>query len=210
MIENTRRQIEECEFLYAQVKDRTTLAFLDLLNTMRAGYETLGEKDNCIIMCDYIINLIATYNYDRADVPSIMLSAYDSKARLGDFRAYCIALEWNRPVEKQFFIPSAFTPNGDGLNDIFYAKANFEPNDYEILIHHRSNPDGSGIDSLDKEKDTGERPFMGCRCGMDDSSRSNVPAVAVPGNPREDQHHAGICCNRSSVHPGSSLRRNVA
>ena len=105
MIENTRRQIEECEFLYAQVKDRTTLAFLDLLNTMRAGYETLGEKDNCIIMCDYIINLIATYNYDRADVPSIMLSAYDSKARLGDFRAYCIALEWNRPVEKQFFIP---------------------------------------------------------------------------------------------------------
>ena len=105
MIENAKRQLEEYEFLYAQVKDRTTIAFLDLLNAMRVDYELVGETENCIIMCDYIINLISTYDYDRSDIPSIMLSAYDSKARLGDFRAYCIALEWNRPVEKQFFIP---------------------------------------------------------------------------------------------------------
>ena len=105
MIESARKQLDEYEFLYAQVQDRTTLAFLDLLNAMRADYELVGETENCIIMCDYIINLISAYDYDRQDIPSIMLSAYDSKARLGDFRAYCIALEWNRPVEKQFFIP---------------------------------------------------------------------------------------------------------
>ncbi len=105
MIEDAKRRLEECEFLYAQVQDRTTIAFLDLLNAMRADYELVGETDNCIIMCDYIINLISAYDYDRPDIPSIMLSAYDSKARLGDFRAYCIALEWNRPVEKQFFLP---------------------------------------------------------------------------------------------------------
>lgn len=105
MIESVKRRLEECEMLYAQVKDRTTLAFLELLNSMRMDYETLGQNDNCIIMCDYIINLISTYEYDCDHLQDIMLSAYDSKARLGDFRAYCIALEWNRPVEKQFFLP---------------------------------------------------------------------------------------------------------
>ena len=105
MIESAKHRLEEYEMLYAQVEDKTTLAFLDLLNAMRADYEFIGETEKCIIMCDYIINLIATQAYDRENVHDIMLSAYDSKARLGDFRAYCIALEWNRPIEKQFFLP---------------------------------------------------------------------------------------------------------
>ncbi len=37
----------------------------------------------------------------------------------------------------EFYIPSAFTPNGDGLNDIFYVSANFEPKSYEIYIYNR-------------------------------------------------------------------------
>lgn len=105
MIENAKKRLEEYEFLYAQVQDRTTLAFVDLLNAMRADYELVGDAEHCILMCDYIIALIASYDYDRPNISDIMLSAYDSKARLGDFRAYCIALEWNRPVEKQFFLP---------------------------------------------------------------------------------------------------------
>lgn len=105
MIEDAKKRLEEYEFLYAQVKDKTTLAFLDLLTLMRQDYELVGEKEKCIIICDYIINLIASYDYDRDNIDEIMLAAYDSKARLGDFRAYCIALEWNRPIEKQFFLP---------------------------------------------------------------------------------------------------------
>lgn len=105
MIESAKKRLDEYEFLYAQVKDRTTLAFLDLLNAMRADYELVGDKEHCVLMCDYIIALIASYDYDRPNISDIMLSAYDSKARCGDFRAYCIALEWNRPVEKQFFLP---------------------------------------------------------------------------------------------------------
>lgn len=37
----------------------------------------------------------------------------------------------------QFFIPSAFTPNGDGLNDLFLVKANFEPRSFEMAVLSR-------------------------------------------------------------------------
>lgn len=38
----------------------------------------------------------------------------------------------------QFFVPSAFTPNGDGLNDLFYVKANFEPRNFELTVFTRN------------------------------------------------------------------------
>ena len=116
---DARKRIEEYEHLYAQVKDKTTLAFVDLLNAMRMDYEYVGDKEKCNIVCDYIINLIATQNYDRQGIEEIMLSAYDSKARLGDFRAYCIALEWNRPIEKQFFLPRKRILEKHGLIQAF-------------------------------------------------------------------------------------------
>lgn len=42
------------------------------------------------------------------------------------------------PTADEFFIPSAFTPNGDGLNDLFYVKANFEPRNYELSVFNRN------------------------------------------------------------------------
>ena len=101
----TQKRVLEYEQLYNEVKDRTTLAYLDMLNVMRFDYEELGEEEKCLNICAEIIKLILTSNFERNNIDIILLAAYDTRARLGDFRAYCIALEWNRPIEKQFFLP---------------------------------------------------------------------------------------------------------
>lgn len=35
------------------------------------------------------------------------------------------------------YIPNAFSPNGDGLNDLFFVKADFEPESFEMAIYTR-------------------------------------------------------------------------
>lgn len=101
----TKNRVLEYEELYDSVEDRTTLAYLDMLNVMRFDYEELGEEEKCLNICAEMIKLILTSNFERNNIDIILLAAYDTRARLGDFRAYCIALEWNRPIEKQFFLP---------------------------------------------------------------------------------------------------------
>ena len=44
---------------------------------------------------------------------------YDVLARSGDFESYCIALEWNRPLEKKFYIPRAKVLKKNGVMDAF-------------------------------------------------------------------------------------------
>lgn len=97
--------IIEYEEAYAKVKNRTTPAYLNLLNLMRFEYEENGDNDKCLNICNEICKLILTnkISCDNSDI--ILLATYDTRARLGDFRSYCIALEWNRPIEKQFFLP---------------------------------------------------------------------------------------------------------
>jgi len=44
----------------------------------------------------------------------------------------------NPTTDFKLFVPSAFTPNGDGLNDLFLVTANFEPSNFDITIFNRS------------------------------------------------------------------------
>ena len=103
--EEVKARIASCEEIYETANVRDSLAYLDLLNIMRVDYETLKIEDKCNAICQEIIDLILRSNFNREDISNILLATYDTKARMGDFRAYCIAVEWNRPIEKQFFIP---------------------------------------------------------------------------------------------------------
>lgn len=40
-------------------------------------------------------------------------------------------------AEYEVFIPNAFSPNGDGINDLFKVEAGFEPKSFEIAIYSR-------------------------------------------------------------------------
>lgn len=40
--------------------------------------------------------------------------------------------------EKAIFVPNAFTPNGDGLNDIFMPTASEDPKEYKLSIYDRN------------------------------------------------------------------------
>jgi gliding motility-associated-like protein len=42
------------------------------------------------------------------------------------------------PAISNIFMPNAFTPDGDGLNDIFIPKLSFTPEDYEFRIYSRT------------------------------------------------------------------------
>lgn len=101
----TLKNIEELEDLYSQVKDRDIAPYLDLLDLMRINYEQANQEENAIKICkeieSFVLNSKLGYNKEQ----EYLLASYDTRARCGDFRAYCIALEWNRPIEKQFFLP---------------------------------------------------------------------------------------------------------
>lgn len=99
------KRIETWEKLYSEVKDRGTLAYLNLLNSMRNDYEQNHDNEKCMKICNEMQSLITQNNNKYKDAGKLLLAVYDTKARLGDFRSYCIAMEWNRPIKKQFFLP---------------------------------------------------------------------------------------------------------
>ena len=109
------------EDMHKKIYDRTTIAYLNLLNNMRLDYESLKDKysEKCINVCKEIEKFCIKSNLEDDSINNIALAAYDTRARLGDFRAYCIALEWNRPIEKQFFLPRKRILEKHGLIQAF-------------------------------------------------------------------------------------------
>ena len=112
--DNLRLKIAETEELVNKVKDKTTFAYLTGVYSLKCDYETLGDMDKACFYADIVIDLLqgnkVKYNdnaENREKINNMWVTSYDTKARNGNFEAFCIALEWNRPIHKQFYLPRA-------------------------------------------------------------------------------------------------------
>ena len=114
-IENEiRERIKETKELIDKVKDKTTYAYLTGCYSLKCDYESIGELDNACCYADIIIDLLQHNKVEYKDnqetrekINTMWVTSYDTKARNGDFESFCIALEWNRPIHKQFYLPRA-------------------------------------------------------------------------------------------------------
>ena len=104
-------RIKKTEALLEQVNDKTAYVYVMAENGLKEDYELVGDKENADRVAKDII-----YKIGKKLVPyknggeltklrKCLVHAYDTRARCGDFESFCIALEWKRPIEKQFYIP---------------------------------------------------------------------------------------------------------
>lgn len=105
------KRIQKTEELLNQVNDKNSFIFVAGLDSLKSDYENVGEKEKADSIAKEIIykiqNNLVTVNVtkEKRKLEEILVSAFDTRARCGDFESFCIAMEWNRPIEKQFFIP---------------------------------------------------------------------------------------------------------
>ena len=105
------KRIEKTEELLTQIVDKNTLVYIEGQYSLKNDYEQIGNKEKADEIAKDIIykiqnNLINTSTTkEKKTISEILLGSFDTRARCGDFESFCIALEWNRPIEKQFFIP---------------------------------------------------------------------------------------------------------
>lgn len=112
--EEIRKRIDDTESLIEKVKDKTTFAYLVGVYSLKCDYESVGDMDKACHYADIVIDLLQHNEVvypdnaeNRKRIDNMWVTSYDTKARNGDFESFCIALEWNRPIHKQFYLPRA-------------------------------------------------------------------------------------------------------
>lgn len=112
--ESVEKRIEKTIELLNELKDKTTLTYLQGLHSIKVDCESISDFDKACKYATIIIDLLQRNVIKYDDTPEnqdlvndIWVTAYDTKARQGDFESFCIAMEWNRPINKQFYLPRA-------------------------------------------------------------------------------------------------------
>ena len=107
-------RIEKTKELLSKLHNKNTMAYLQGLNSLKCDYEILKDYDNACYYAKEIIDLLSHNKIEHKDtkkdeeiIRNIWVHAYDTRARQGDYEAFCIAMEWNRPINKQFYLPRA-------------------------------------------------------------------------------------------------------
>lgn len=108
------KRVEKTKELLSKLHNKNTMAYLQGLNSLKCDYEILKDYDNACYCAKEIIDLLSHNKIEHKDtkkdeeiIRNIWLHAYDTRARQGDYEAFCIAMEWNRPINKQFYLPRA-------------------------------------------------------------------------------------------------------
>ena len=108
------KRVEKTKELLSKLHNKNTMAYLQGLNSLKCDYEILKDYDNACYYAKEIIDLLSHNKIEYKDtkkdeeiIRNIWVHAYDTRARQGDYEAFCIAMEWNRPINKQFYLPRA-------------------------------------------------------------------------------------------------------
>lgn len=145
--EQIEPKVVEAEELLGVIKDKTTLAYLQGLMTLKNNYEQLSRFDDANKVASDCLDLLYNneYDLDKEVLNEYIVSCYDTKARCGDFESFCIALEWNRPIEKQFYIPRMKIFKKYGLIQAFQDVADGKLDFLCINMPPRSGKSTTGI-----------------------------------------------------------------
>lgn len=102
-----QKRIEEELELIKQAKNKSTKAYISVMDSLKYHYEYIGDIENANKIAIELLNILENGKTELKDneLGSYLVSCYDTRARAGDFESFMIALEWNRPIEKQFYLP---------------------------------------------------------------------------------------------------------
>lgn len=128
------RKIDELRTLLGEISNKESLAYVKGAAALMKEYEADGNREEVFKWADEVIgHSLGNPEFDENSDFFLRsaLSAYDAKARMGDFRSYCIALEWNRPVDKKYYVPRMKVLEHHGIMQAFQ---DFEDDKLDLLV----------------------------------------------------------------------------
>ena len=100
-------RIEKTEEILKKGIGNDVKTYLLVLDMLRKDYEDVKNSENAVKTAENIIKLIEIDKIIEIEeeINNILRNSYDTLARNGNFEAFMIAMEWNRPINNQFYLP---------------------------------------------------------------------------------------------------------
>ncbi|MEG2831903.1 MAG: hypothetical protein RR923_03895 [Bacilli bacterium] len=132
----TLKRIEETIDVLRGNGKKSSYNYLLVMDTLRSDYNSVNYYKEAVEVAKIIISKINSggIKYDGrkfGDVAKIMFNCYVDMARSGDFRAFLIAMEWNRTFKRQFYMPRRRVLEHHGVIQAFQ---DLKDRKYDVLM----------------------------------------------------------------------------